>query len=358
MTARPRRPNAIARMTRLLLPLLLLLVTGCATTYTRHSFDQPFDRSTAEHHIDAAAAEYEAGELDVAIDRLVKLQNTPSIEPSLRKRAGQLLNDTCVRLIDELLAAGEPELLERVYALEMPPRLRVEAGIAAARAFLDEGERVQCFKTVRKVEREFPLHHLRLPAGDLLLEAGLSLAADDTTWFLFFSPARDRALESLEFMVLNYPGHPGCDQALFALAQLYVDASWSQRAITNYSDLVAFYPNSPLAPEAQARIPLLRLEQMELPENDRTEVVRSRDEAQAWLERYPDHALAPAVRSVFDEAERRLVLNDLVVARFYLRIDEPFGAELHARRALEEAEYAGQPELIAEAQSVFEEATR
>lgn len=343
-------------MIRLLLSLCLALAS-CQSTYTGHSFDQPFERGTAEYHVEQASAEVETGQLDIALDRLARLHATPSIDPALRKRAGQLLNDTCVALVEDLLERGDPERLESIYALELPPRLRVEAGIAAARAYLNDGERVKSFKTVRKVERKFPLHHLRMPAGDILLEAGLSLAADDSKWFLIFSPAKDRALETLDFMVLNYPFHPGCDQALYALAKLYEDASWAERAITNYEDLAAFHPKSPLAPEALARIPLLRLEQMERADNDRTAVVRARDEALAWLEKHPGHELTEPVRELFAEAERRLVQNDLVVARFYLRVDEPFGAELHARRALEEAEYAQAPDLIAEARSVLAEAT-
>jgi hypothetical protein len=342
-------------MMRLLL-CLCFAFASCASTYTGHKFDQPFDRTTAEYHIQEARAEYDAGELDIALDRLARLHQTSSIDPALRKQAGGLLNDTCVAVIAQLLEEGDPDSLDRIYALELPPRLRVEAGIAAARAYLDEGERVQCFKIVRKVERKFPLHHMGLPAGDLLLEAGLSLAADDSTWFLFFSPAKDRALETLDFMVLNYPFHPGCDQALNALAKLYEDANWHERAITNYEDLVAFYPESALAPEAQARIPLLRLYQMDRADNDRAEILRSRDEARTWLERYPNNELSEPMRALFDEAETRLVKNDLVVARFYLRVNEAFGAELHAKRALEEAQYAANEALVKEATLVLEQA--
>lgn len=344
-------------MIRLLLCLCLAFTSCAAVTYTGHSFDTPFDRSTAGYHVDQAKAEVAAGELDIALDRLAKLHATPSLDPALRKEAGQLLNDTCVVLIEDLVERGEPNRLDRIFGLELPPRLRVEAGIAAARAYLDDSERVKCFKQVRKVERRFPMHHLRLPAGDLLLEAGLSLAADDSKWFLIFSPAKDRALETLDFMVLNYPFHPGCDQALHALGRLYEDASWAERAITNYEDLIAFHPQSPLAADAEARIPILRLSQMDRADNDRTEILRARDEARDWLARYPQHELSTTMQAVFDEAERRLVENDLVVARFYLRIDEPFGAELHAKRALEEARYAGDAALVETAQGVLDQAT-
>lgn len=341
----------------LLLALFSLAFASCiSTTYTGHKFDEPFTLETAPEHIQEAEAEIAAGETEVALDRLIELHQTSSIDPADRKVAGQLLNDTCMQLIGQLVEEEHPSRLKRIFNLDLPPRLRVEAGIAAARAYLNDGERVKCFKMVRKVEDKFPMHHLRMQAGDLLLEAGLSLAHDDSKWFLFFSPAKDRALETLDFMVLNYPFHPGCDQAYQALAQLYEDAAWQERAIRNYEDLVAFQPDSPLAPEAEARIPLLRLEQMERADNDRSEMVRARDEAAAWLERYPGHPLEEPVRGVLADAERMLIENDLINARFYLRVHEPFGASLHAKRALEEAQIADDADLITEASGVVAEA--
>jgi len=341
----------------LLLALVPLLAASCiSTTYTGHDFDEPFSLETAPEHIQKAEAEIAAGDTEIALDRLIELHQTPSIDPADRKVAGQLLNDTCVLLIDQLVEEEHPSRLKRLFNLDLPPRLRVEAGIAAARAYLNDSERVKCFKMVRKVEDKFPMHHLRMQAGDLLLEAGLSLAADDSTWFLFFSPAKDRALETLDFLVLNYPFHPGCDQAYQALAKLYEDADWQERAIRNYEDLVAFQPDSPLAPEAEARIPLLRLSQMTRADNDRSEMVRARDEASAWLERHAGHPLEEPVRGVLSDAEQMLVKNDLVNARFYLRVHEPFGASLHAKRALEEAKIAKDQDLIDEATALVNEA--
>jgi len=342
---------------RLALALCLLSAASCVTTtYTGHKFDEPFNRDTAPEHIEKAQAEIASGDGEVALDRLIELHQTPSLDPASRKVAGQLLNDTCITLIAQLVDEEHPSRLKRLFSLDLPPRLRVEAGVAAARAYLNDGERVKCFKMLRSIEEKFPMHHLRMLAGDLLLECGLSLAGDDTRWFLFFSPAKDRALETLDFLVLNYPFHSGCDQAYWALAQLYEDSGWQERAIRNYEDLVAFHPTSPMAPEAEARIPLLRLSQMERADNDRAEMLRARDEGAAWLARYPDHPRGEDVRAVLLDAERRLVLNDLITARFYLRVKESFGATLHARRAKEEAQLASASDLFDEADEVLAKA--
>lgn len=344
------------RLRRALVLGLLLTASCVTTTYTGHKFDEPFTRENAPEHITKAQAEIAAGEDEIALDRLIELHQTKSLDPASRKVAGQLLNTTCVKLIAKLVDEERPSRLKRLFNLDLPPRLRVEAGVAGARAYLNDSERVKCFKMLRSVEEKFPLHHLRMPAGDLLLECGLSLANDDSRWFLFFSPAKDRALETLDFLVLNYPFHPGCDQAYQALAVLYEDAGWQERAIRNYEDLVAFHPRSPLTPLAEARIPLLRLAQMDRPDNDRSQILRARDESAAWLARYPEHPHADAVRGVLDDAERRLVENDLISARFYLRVKAPFGAALHARRAQEEAQLAKAEDLMGEAANLLAQA--
>ena len=342
-------------MKRVFLSLALLLSASCiSTTYTGHDFDEAFTQTNAPEHVAKAQAEVADGEMEIALDRLIELHQTPSLDPATRKDAGELLEVTLLTLVDELIEVESPARLKRLFNLELPPRLRVTAGVAAGRAYLNDGERVKCFKMLRKVEQTFPLHHLRMPAGDLLLESGLSLATDDSTWFFLFSPAKDRGMEVLDFMVLNYPSHPGCDRAYAALADLYEVARWHERAIENLEDLVAFHPNSPLAARAEARIPLLRMERLLRDDNDRNEVLRAREEAAAWLTRHSGHELEPDVRALLSQCSSRLVENDLVTARYYLRIDESYGATLHAERAWKEAQLIGDVDRTSQAEAMFE----
>ena len=343
-------------MTRVFLSIaLLLLSASCiSTTYTGHDFDEDFTPVNAPEHVLKAKAEIADGEMEIALDRLIELHQTPSLDPATRKEAGELLEITFLTLVDHLLEVNSPARLKRLFNLELPPRLRVTAGVAAGRAYLDDDERVKSFKMLRKVEQTFPMHHLRVPAGDLLLEAGISLATDTSTWFLIFSPAQDRGMEVLDFLVLNYPSHPGCDRAYAALADLYENARWHERAIQNLEDLVAFHPNSPLASRAEARIPLLRLERLLRNDNDRNEVLRAREEAAAWLTRHPGDELETDVRALLLKCSERLVENDLVTARYYLRIDESYGATLHAERAWKEAQLIGSSYLTGQAEALFQ----
>ena len=105
--------------------------------------------------------------------------------------------------------------------------------------------------------------------------------------------------------------------------------------------------------EAEARIPMLRLDQMDRDDYDRHEVLRAREEAAAWLQRYPGHPLTGEVEALLGDAAVRLVRGDLVVSRFYLEVEQAFGARLHAERALREAELLGDLDLLAEADELL-----
>ena len=86
-------------------------------------------------------------------------------------------------------------------------------------------------------------------------------------------------------------------------------------------------------------------------------MIRARDELEAWLGRHPGHELEGSVRELLAEARRRVVENDLHVARFYERIENAFGTQYHASRALDAARVAEDPELIARCEALLQAAT-
>ena len=91
------------------------------------------------------------------------------------------------------------------------------------------------------------------------------------------------------------------------------------------------------------------------PEYDRTELTKTRAELEAWLANHPRHDLVTEVRSDLTDCVQRLADSDLSVARFYRRVNNPTGAEYHARRALEEAMDGTDEEQRAEATELLRE---
>jgi hypothetical protein len=88
----------------------------------------------------------------------------------------------------------------------------------------------------------------------------------------------------------------------------------------------------------------MRLLVLTSPEYDRRELVRARSELELWIAKHATTApaeLTEHVRLDLADCLGRLIDNDLVVARFYQRIDKDFGARYHAERAREVAQRAG-----------------
>ena len=107
----------------------------------------------------------------------------------------------------------------------------------------------------------------------------------------------------------------------------------------------------------QAYLPKLRLERLERDDYARSELNQAEFELEYWLERYAGREGSPEdeaeVRATLVEARRRIAENDLIVARFYDRVDEPQGVRLHAERALDFAREAGAEDAIAEAERLI-----
>jgi outer membrane protein assembly factor BamD (BamD/ComL family) len=183
--------------------------------------------------------------------------------------------------------------------------------------------------------------------------AGLTLSKDDSG-FLGFFRAKDDAKAILEYLVLTYPTERRCDQAYFALAQLYEeDHIWST-ARERHEDLVTYHYESPFEPISEARIPHLRLRALRSPEYDRRELLRARVELEQWLSKHPGHELENSVRLDYADCLQRLVESDLFVARFYKRVSQWQGARLHAERALRIANETADERVIARATSVLD----
>ena len=107
---------------------------------------------------------------------------------------------------------------------------------------------------------------------------------------------------------------------------------------------------SPLSIPAQARVPSLRLLKLTSPEYDRQELEKARQELQAWLVTHTASTLEPRVRLELADCLARLCESDLQISRFYDTVENPFGAQRHARRAVQEARDAGDSERLARAE--------
>ncbi len=281
---------------------------------------------------------------------------TRGLSPEERQAIQMRLERAALARIEELQQDdGDAESLEDIFELELPRQLSVSAGMRAAEIHFADGERMDSFRMIRRVDLKYPQHQERTKAGALLFEIGQSFEQDDGTYFLFFD-YRDNAPEVFEYLVLNHPSEPRCDEAYWLLAKMYEEDERWDLAIERHEDLLLWYPASVHVPFSRARIPHLRLASLRSPEYDRTEMMLALDELEGWLIDFP--ALAETEPELTDSVERdrldamqRLADNDMTVSRFYYTVDNGTGANYHAQRAVEEAVAGGSSAQVEEAQA-------
>lgn len=310
-----------------------LALGGCRST-------PKVERAAAAENLARAEDEIAAGELQAALERLVGVRAVIGLDPDVRARCEGLLVD-CARVLLERYAGADfdSDDLLQLYELELPTGLRARAGILAADRMIDEGRRVAAFKQIKEVDEELPNHPERVLGGDVLARAGLSLIRDDRRYYVFFS-YRERGREALEYLVLRYPMNAACPEAYAELAKRYEAKGDYDSAIARHEDLLIYHPGSDFSVWSEFSLPRLRLERLRRDDYDRRELTQARDDVARWLVRHAGHELEPEVRALQVEVKRRLVASDLGLARYYDRIHSPFGARIHAERALREAESA------------------
>ena len=193
---------------------------------------------------------------------------------------------------------------------------------------------------------------MRGPAGDVVAEAGFSLAADRRSHHLLFK-YRDEAPELLQYLTLTFPSNPNCDLAYATLGEIYEEERRWREAIQAHRDLLLFHADSRFVTYSEARVPYLRTLEVQSTRYDRGAMIEAEAECEAWLEHHTletldaaDEPLHGHVNELLHEVRRRLVLNDLHVSSFYATIGNRYGAELHAERGLELAQAIAEPELV------------
>jgi outer membrane protein assembly factor BamD (BamD/ComL family) len=334
------------------------LFAGCASlpSWIPGSSSAParLDAEEVPAAIARAREDLAAGRTESALDWMRAATAAKNLPTAQREEVQRVLEQAAGQRIAELSAPGQdPEELADLVDLGLPRQLSVQAGLAAARAQVANGEEMDAFRLLRTLDRKFPLHHERQAAGDLIVEIGLVIAQKHESFLIFYS-SDSQAEEVLEYAILQHPWARRGDEAHKALADLYELHDDLDLAIDRLGKLLLDHPDSQLAPAAQAHIPELRLKLLSSPEYDRGTLLKAEDELKRWLRRYPTHELAPRVGVRLGDCLRRLCDSDLSIADYYLTIGNPFGARFHAQRAVTEAHDAGDTSRAQTAQALVD----
>jgi tetratricopeptide (TPR) repeat protein len=276
----------------------------------------------------------------------------------MRERVGILLERAAEARILDLSAPGaDPDDLGDLVGMGLPRQIAVSAGLEAARRMWARGDPMDAYHLVKRIDAKYPLHHERHAAGEFLGNLGLELSKDYGKFLIFYDRQEDAA-EVLEYLILNYPRAPRCDEAYATLSRIYADDKNWTLAIDRLEKLTLNHPESARRAEAEAGIPRFRLASILSPEYDRGAIQRARTELEGWLQTWPSREgvspeLESRVREDLADALRRLADSDRLIARFYEEVENEVGARRHAQRAIEEARQAGDEGRVREAEQIL-----
>jgi len=329
---------------------LALGSAGCSSTglFSGHDGLDPEDVPAALTEAEAALARDDA---QTAVEILGPASRSIGLTPQLRDTVQLQLERAAQRRIQQLSGPdSDPDELADMVDLELPRQIAVQAGLAAARRYVELDEPMDAYDLLKRLDDKFPLHHERVASGNLMADVGLAMSNDTPTFFGWFDTLGE-SQEVLEYVILKTPWAKRCDEAYMALSVSYEKDQDYRLAIERAEGLVLNHPGSPLATPAQARVPQLRLRMLASIEYDRQELVVARQELQEWLVRHGGNELEHTVRVELGDCLRRLCESDLLISRFYDTVENPFGARRHAQRAIEEARDAGDEKRARKAQA-------
>ncbi|MFT5285502.1 MAG: hypothetical protein ACI8TQ_001667 [Planctomycetota bacterium] len=328
---------------RPLAPLLVVLSLGFGSCQSHDPHLVPFSASDPERQgklleigqeLDLVEVELEQGSIEHALELVQDIRDSGIFDAEIRHRTELLLEVCATRRLDELIAnKGSVHEFEDLFEDDVPKNVRVSAGIAGARRQLEENEPIEAYSLIRRIDGEFSSHHERAAAGDILAQAGFALSVS-TRYRLWLFSYRARAPEVLEYLVLNYPSNFNGERAYMILAELYEEDDELEFALERYEDLLLYYRTSQFVPQAEAKVPALRLQLIKGPNYDRSEILSAKRELLDWLARHPGHQLESQVLDSLQECYALEIDSDLFVAKFYRRVDKMIGARMHADRAL------------------------
>jgi outer membrane protein assembly factor BamD len=125
---------------------------------------------------------------------------------------------------------------------------------------------------------------------------------------------------TLQTLINTYPDSEYLAKAKLAVADSYYKeggTSGLTQAVAEYKDFITFFPFLDEAAFAQMQVGMAHYRRMDKPDRDRSEVRAAEDEFQVFLQKYPNHPLAPQAEQRLREVQEVLAEGDYRIAHFY-----------------------------------------
>jgi len=151
---------------------------------------------------------------------------------------------------------------------------------------------------------------------------------------LFLEKSYVKAMENLKIIAYE-KGVEYADSVQYLLAECYNNTDQFILSASEYSDLVRFTPNSPLAPEARYMIGVCYSKISPTSNLDQNYTIKAITELQAFIEYYPTHARARDAERLIIELRNKLAEKDYNTAILYIKMSKFRSALLYFNSVLE-----------------------
>ncbi len=125
---------------------------------------------------------------------------------------------------------------------------------------------------------------------------------------------------TLQTLINTYPDSEYLAKAKLAIADSYYKEGGTAgltQAVAEYKDFITFFPFLGEAAYAQMQTGMAHYRRMEKPDRDRTQGRLAEEEFQTFLQKYPQHALAPQAEQRLRDVQEVLAEGDFRIAHFY-----------------------------------------
>lgn len=138
-----------------------------------------------------------------------------------------------------------------------------------------------------------------------------------------------KARLAFQTLINAYPDSDLASEAYLSIGDSFYDEGGTQnllQAEDQYKNFIIFFPTHPKAADAQLKVVSVNMKMMRAPDRDQNYTERAEVEIQKFLDQFPSHEYAPAVRRYLDEVRETLALRDFGVGKFYADRGNPIGA--------------------------------
>ena len=152
----------------------------------------------------------------------------------------------------------------------------------------------------------------------------------------------DRAREMAESIVKRAPYSKWAPLAQFNIGQTLEKQSKYAEAIAAYQQVVARYPNDPIADDAQYQIGFVRLREHRDGSYDRASAAKAREAFEDFINRYPESEKVAQARENIKTLEGTATQGSLQIAKFYDRTKQYRAAVIYYNDVIQQQ--PGSPE--------------